>query len=992
MFKRKHICVIGAGSSGLTAVKQCLDQDLDVVCFEKTDNLGGLWRYREDDIDGVASVAKTTVINTSKEMSAFSDFIPPNDFPNYMDHKHMCKYFELYAQHYDLLRYIRYNHNVLKVALNDDYDETGKLKVILQNKDENKTFDQVFDGVMVCVGHHVKPNIPTFPGQETFKGKILHTHSYKTSTGFEDKVAVVVGIGNSGGDVAVDLSYVCSQVYLVTRSGCWITHRVNLKGQPVDLIFGTRFVKRIFSLFSYNTVCSFLEYYANTFFNHELYGLKPKHRIYGQHPTVNDSISKYIISGKILVRKNIERFTENGVVFAGMDAETKCDVVVLATGYEISFPFIDSSIIPVINNKVRLFRNTFQADLKHPHTLAIIGLIQPNGAIFPIAEMQSRWFTLLMKGERKLPNKQEMSKIIEQDIKAIESRFYGSHRHTIQVNYIAFMDLIASYVGCKPNLFHYALTDRKLWFQLLFGPCMPYQYRLTGPNNSFQNIKTQRKIICVVGAGSSGLTATKQCLDQYLDVVCFEKTDNLGGLWRYREDDIEGVASVAKTTIINTSKELSAFSDFVPPKEFSNYMDHSHMLKYFEMYAQHYDLLRYIRYNHNVLKVALNDDYDETGKLKVTLQNKDENKTFDQVFDGVMVCVGHHVKPQTPSFPDQELFEGKIIHTHSYKTTKDFEDKVAVVVGIGNSGGDIAVDLSHVCSQVYMVTRSGTWINHRVNLKGQPVDLLTNTRLMNFITSVLPYNVVCSYFEYYVNTFFDHDLYGLKPKHRILGQHPMANDLISKYIISGKILIRKNIERFTKNGVVFEGMDKETKCDVVVFATGYEISFPFIDSSVIPVVNNKVQLFKNTFQPNLKHPYTLAIIGLIQPIGAIFPIAEMQSRWFALLMKGKRKLPKKEEMLRIMDEDMKAIEKRYYSSGRHTIQVDFIPFMDLIATYVGCKPNLFRYAITDHKLWFQLLFGPCMPYQYRLTGPNQWDGARDAILNYKERYQAPFKK
>ena len=88
----KKICVIGAGASGITAVKSCLEENFDVVCYDKSDYFGGLWRYREEDVDGLASVASSTTINSSKEMSAFSDFPPPKNFPNFMHHSSMVNY------------------------------------------------------------------------------------------------------------------------------------------------------------------------------------------------------------------------------------------------------------------------------------------------------------------------------------------------------------------------------------------------------------------------------------------------------------------------------------------------------------------------------------------------------------------------------------------------------------------------------------------------------------------------------------------------------------------------------------------------------------------------------------------------------------------------------------------------------------------------------------------------------------------------------------
>ncbi|XP_013779337.1 dimethylaniline monooxygenase [N-oxide-forming] 2-like [Limulus polyphemus] len=210
----KRICIAGAGPSGLASIKACLEEDLQPVCFEKTNQLGGLWCYREDDVEGVGSVMKSTITNTSKEMSAFSDFPPPKDFPVYMHNSCLLKYFEMYAENFDLVRHIRFRHEILEVAQNHDFDETGRWKVTVRDIEKDVHFDEVFDGVMVCTGHHVFPYIPTFLGLETFKGKVLHTHSYKKPDGYDGKKVVIVGVGNSGGDVTVELSQTAEQVRL----------------------------------------------------------------------------------------------------------------------------------------------------------------------------------------------------------------------------------------------------------------------------------------------------------------------------------------------------------------------------------------------------------------------------------------------------------------------------------------------------------------------------------------------------------------------------------------------------------------------------------------------------------------------------------------------------------------------------------------------------------------------------------------------------------
>lgn len=109
----QKVLVIGAGPSGLAAIKSCKEESLDVTCYEKSKYFGGRWRYHENSIPGVSSVMKSTVCVSSKEMTAFSDFPPPKDFPNYMHHTKMLTYLAMYAQKFDLTRHIKYQREVV---------------------------------------------------------------------------------------------------------------------------------------------------------------------------------------------------------------------------------------------------------------------------------------------------------------------------------------------------------------------------------------------------------------------------------------------------------------------------------------------------------------------------------------------------------------------------------------------------------------------------------------------------------------------------------------------------------------------------------------------------------------------------------------------------------------------------------------------------------------------------------------------------------------
>lgn len=115
MSHRKRVLVIGAGASGLTAIKSCREESLDVICYEKTNYFGGRWRYTDECIPGSASVMKSTVCKASKEMEAFSDFPPPREFPNFLHHTKMLRYLTMYAEKFDLLRHISYQTEVVSI-------------------------------------------------------------------------------------------------------------------------------------------------------------------------------------------------------------------------------------------------------------------------------------------------------------------------------------------------------------------------------------------------------------------------------------------------------------------------------------------------------------------------------------------------------------------------------------------------------------------------------------------------------------------------------------------------------------------------------------------------------------------------------------------------------------------------------------------------------------------------------------------------------------
>jgi hypothetical protein len=124
----------------------------------------------------------------------------------------------------------------------------------------------------------------------------------------------------------------------------------------------------------------------------------------------------------------------------------------------------------------------------------------------------------------------------------------------------------------------------------------------------------------------------------------------------------------------------------------------------------------------------------------------------------------------------------------------------------------------------------------------------------------------------------------------------------------------------------------------VIYCTGYKISFPFFDPGLISADDNRIPLYRRVV--SVEHP-GLYFIGFIQPLGAIMPIAEAQSEWVADLLEGEAELPSPEAMRRVIEREDRRMAKRYVASSRHTIQVDFYPYLRTIKRerFQGARRN-----------------------------------------------------
>ncbi|GIX93644.1 dimethylaniline monooxygenase 2 [Caerostris darwini] len=345
-----------------------------------------------------------------------------------------------------------------------------------------------------------------------------------------------------------------------------------------------------------------------------------------------------------------------------------------------------------------------------------------------------------------------------------------------------------------------------------------------------------------------------------------------------------------------------------------------------------------------------------------------------------------------PHYPGQDLFKGDIIHTHTLKGVEKYQKKNIVVVGMGCSGLDAAAETSNVAKQVYLSTRSGAHVIRRVGPHGYPFDYTLARRWIFLLMAILPYKWMSYLLEnIYLDPQFNRDLYAIKPDHHVLSKDPAINDHIHSKFISGSVIQKPDIERFTEHGVIFKGDTEVTEADVVIMATGYTWKFPFLEEGIIVKEGDKINLYKLMFPPHLEHS-TFAVLGFLLPFGPGFPVGELQCRWAAQVLAGKCKLPSEKEMVEDINKRYNTNILKYARSDKVSVRVDYVPYCDELASQFGVKPNLLKILLTDPVLYFHLIFGPSLSYQYRLQGPHSWDGARNAIMTSKDRMLYPITK
>ena len=417
-------CVIGAGPSGLTALKNLLQCGIQAECLEREDNLGGNWYFGSS----TSRVFESTKLISSKSLTEFTDFPMPHEWPAYPDHRQCLAYLHQYSDHFGLREHILFQNSVTRITpITRNHVRQG-----WQVDFEDGTIRN-YAGLVFASGHNHEPRLPAITSG--FSGPVIHSAEYKspdTPHVLRNKRVLVIGGGNSGCDIAVETSFHSALTFHSTRRNYHVLPRVFM-GRPSDLR-GERLLKMhvplgIRRLISRRVI-------ARTIGLPEKHGLpQPDHSLWETHPVINDNLYHRIDQGMIQPMPDIERFEGDTAIFTNGRHE-QIDVVIAATGYRLTLPKIQVAELNTKNGIPKLFMHFL-----HPEAndFAFVGMIQPDSGQWGITDLQSQVIARMILANRIAPRAQAwLRKQRKRTSRSHSIQYVKSPRHALEVEHFSY--------------------------------------------------------------------------------------------------------------------------------------------------------------------------------------------------------------------------------------------------------------------------------------------------------------------------------------------------------------------------------------------------------------------------------------------------------------------------------------------------------------------------------------------------------------------------
>lgn len=429
----EKFCILGAGSSGLAAAKNFRAAGLAFDCLERQDDIGGNWYFGS----AASRVYASTHLVSSKRLTEYSDFPMPQEWAEYPSHRQTLEYLRAYARRFGLYEDIQFNaavewmepapHLASPRSTGERDKSDGGWRVRLANGEE-----RIYRGVVIANGHNWDPRWPEYPGK--FAGEVMHSAEYKTADALSRKRVLVVGGGNSGCDIACEAAVHAERALLSTRRAYHVLPKF-FRGKPID---------ECNELLLWLRVPLWARRAAGAVVNHLVLGPawrtgvpRADHKLFESHPILNSQLHHHVGHGRLRLRPDVKELDGNRVRFVD-GREEEVDLILYATGYHVSFPFIDAAHLNYVEGTPRLFMNVF-----HPERddLFCIGLIQPDSGQFGLVDYQAQLVARYLQALSGKPREGEWFRALKRNEGPDLGggiHYLNSPRHSLEVEHYSY--------------------------------------------------------------------------------------------------------------------------------------------------------------------------------------------------------------------------------------------------------------------------------------------------------------------------------------------------------------------------------------------------------------------------------------------------------------------------------------------------------------------------------------------------------------------------
>ena len=349
----------------------------------------------------------------------------------------------------------------------------------------------------------------------------------------------------------------------------------------------------------------------------------------------------------------------------------------------------------------------------------------------------------------------------------------------------------------------------------------------------------RRDRYCIIGAGPSGLAQARAFKAAGIAYDHYERYNDVGGIWQ-----VENPGSpIYESAHLISSKTHSNFLCYPMPKSWPDYPSHAQVREYLQAFARDFGLREAISFSSTVTAVAPADQ-----GWSVTLGNGQEF-----TYRGVVAANGMTWEPVFPSY--QGTYSGEARHAVTYSRKDEFSDRRVLIVGGGNSGCDIACDAATAARAAFISLRRGYHVIPK-HIFGTPADVFAESlpNLPMWLQQPMLQGLL---------RLLQSDLrqYGLpRPQHPILASHPIINSDILGHLKAGRLVAKPDIAALEGDRVLFADGSRE-EIDLILYATGYRMAFPYLDPRLVRWVGSRVGNFLTVFNPDVENLFTLGFLS-----------------------------------------------------------------------------------------------------------------------------------